>query len=101
MATRIQHGSITLRGSNKVSISYSGFSSTPSVTATVMSTKNGATVRIDSVGAGGATLQAFYNGGLRLTSGTIYWIAIGPTGYSGFCGCGVGGHTCTVCKVFD
>lgn len=101
MSTRIQRGSIALRGSHIVQISYGGFTGTPSVVATVKSNRNGATVRIEDVGSGGATLHAFYNGGLRLKEGTIYWIAIGPTDYRGFCGCGIGGHTCTVCEVFD
>lgn len=101
MSTRIQRGTVSLRGSNSVSIGYSGFTGTPSVTATVVSDKNGATVCIRKVGSGGATLEAFYNGGLRLTSGTIHWIAIGPTNYRGHCGCTPGGHVCTVCEVFD
>lgn len=101
MATRIQRGTIALRGSNEVSIGYSGFSGTPSLVATVKTDKNGGTVSILKIGSGGATLRAYYNGGLKLTSGTIYWIAIGPTSYTGYCNCNPIPHACTVCKVFD
>lgn len=101
MATRIKRGSISLHGSNTVQISYSGFTGTPSVTATVLSNKNGANVSLYNISAGGATLKAFYNGGLRLNTGTIYWIAVGPTNEVGVCGCVPGGHRCTVCEVFD
>lgn len=101
MATRIQKGSISLHGSNEVSIGYSGFSGTPSVVATVKTDKNGGTVSILKVGSGGATLRAYYNGGLKLTSGTIYWIAIGPTNYVGYCNCEIPAHRCSVCTVFD
>lgn len=101
MAIRVKYGKVSLSGSPTVKIGYSGFSGIPSVTANVISNRNGATVRLTSVSAGGATLKAFYNGGLELTEGTIHWIAVGPTNEVGHCGCTPGGHACTVCKVFQ
>lgn len=101
MALRVCRGSVTLNGSNIVKIGYSGFSGTPSVTATVVgSNKNGATVCIKSRNAGGATLAAFYNGGLMLTSGTIDWIAVGPTSEIRLCHCTPIPHRCNVCDVY-
>lgn len=98
---RICRGTVSLGGSNIVKISYGPFSGTPAVTATVKSDKNGPNVCIKSKSAGGATLAAFYNGGLMLTSGTIDWIAVGPTSEDRRCGCTPGGHSCTVCTVYS
>lgn len=98
---RICRGSIKLNGSNIVKIGYGPFSGTPSVTATVVGTeKNGANVCIKSRNAGGATLAAFYNGGLMLTEGTIDWIAVGPTSEIRRCGCTPIPHACSVCTVY-
>ena len=101
MATRVKYGKVSLSGKATVNISYSGFSGTPSVTASVISNRNGATVRLTSVSSGSATLKAFYNGGLELTEGTIHWIAVGPTSEIGYCGCEIPPHPCSVCKVFQ
>lgn len=101
MAIRIKYGKVSLGGRSSVTIGYGGFSGTPSVTATIVSNRNGATVRLTSVSVGSATMKAFYNGGLELTEGTIHWIAVGPTPEIGYCGCTVPPHACNVCKVFQ
>ena len=101
IAIRVKYGKVSLGGKSSVSIGYSGFTGTPSVTASIVSNRNGATVRLSSVSSGGATLKAFYNGGLELTEGTIHWIAVGPTDTVGYCGCTVPPHSCNVCKVFQ
>ena len=98
---RICRGTVSLGGSNIVKISYGPFSGTPSVVATVQSNKNGPNVCIKSKSAGGATLAAFYNGGLMLTSGTIDWVAVGPTTEDRKCGCSVPPHSCDVCTVYS
>lgn len=100
MAMRICKGTATLGGSNIVKIGYGPFSSVPSVTASVESNRNGATVCIKSRSAGGATLAAFYNGGLRLTSGVVNWIAVGETSEVRRCSCTTPAHACNVCDVY-
>lgn len=100
MALRICKGTISLGGSNIVKIGYGSFSSVPSVTASVQSDRNGATVCIKTKSASGATLAAFYNGGLRLTTGTVNWIAVGETSEIRRCGCTPIPHTCDVCDVY-
>lgn len=97
---RVCKGSVSLGGSNTVKIGYGSFTGVPAVVATVESNRNGATVKIVSKSASGATLAAFYNGGLRLTEGTINWVAVGDTNEIRRCGCGDGGHICTVCDVY-
>lgn len=86
MATLIRRGVATLSGdSNEVSITYGGFTGTPSVVATVLTDRNGGNVSIYKITSSGATLKAFYNGGLRLNEGSIHWIAVGPTNMSNDC----------------
>jgi hypothetical protein len=66
----------------------------------VGSNKNGANVSIKTRSAGGATLEAFYNGGLMLTSGTIDWVAVGPTSEVRICYCVYPPHRCGVVDVY-
>ena len=97
--TRICRGVAKLSGKNTVSVSFGKFTGTPTVTATIMSGKNGATVCLRSVSASGATFAAFCNGGLMLNEGSIHWIAIGPCTVNERCYCIPGGHDCSLARV--
>ena len=80
MVTRVKYGRLSLSGSHKGKIAYSGFSSPPSVCVTVTDTeKNAATAYVRDVTPSGCTVVAYYNGGMELTNATIMWIAVGPT----------------------
>lgn len=99
--TKIVRGKVTLSGKNTASISFGGFTGVPSVTATVVSQKNGATVCLRSVSASGATFAAFCNGGLMLNEGVIHWIAVGPCNNYDKCGCVNPPHECNLARVVD
>lgn len=96
MNIRIKFGRVKLgKGSNVVRASYSGFSSTPVVTAIVEDClKLGPNVSVRDVSPSGCTFYCYYNGGEELYEGTIAWTAVGYTSEQKVCGCSIPPHKC-------